>query len=171
MPQAKFLADKTAIEAFFEFVFSQTDCRVYEAYSRYDNELRAFSSVADLNDCFALGADDAGSGSAYHFALWAPSAMPVPTIRRIALKKVKDGTYRYCVEGCGLFTVLLGGTYRESLTPSTISYWSEAGAKERCLAEPGPSSVNWAVHKQIGSKLVRRAKTLAASLEPNKTEA
>ena len=163
MPQTKFLANKDAIEAFFKFVFSETDCRVYETYSRFDCELRSFSSVDELSACFPLGVNEASLGSAQHFALWSVSVMPAPMIRRIDLKKVKSHSFRYAVEGCGLFSLLLGGMSEIGLSNSTLSYWSEAGARERCQVTPGPALVDWVAHKQLGARLARCAKRLSVT--------
>jgi hypothetical protein len=160
MPQTKFTVDGAGIRAFLAYTFNSTDCRLYEAYSLFDSPLREFKSVAELADAFELGVDPEGQGFAQHLALWSPTVMPTPNIRHIALK-VPNHQYRFAAEGCGLFFLHLGGIHKGSLTASTLSYWSEAGARQRCMVTPGPDCVNWVAHKKLGGTLSRQAKRVA----------
>ena len=135
------------------FVFEETDCVVFESYSEIEQDLRAFAALDEVEAAFTLGlAPDRGTGFAQQFSLWSRSVMERPTIRTIALKK-PAGKTRQAVEGCGLFQLHLGGEREGELTESQLGYWTEAGAKQRCVAIPGPDRVNWAAHRALAGKL------------------
>ena len=149
MPQTQFCASQRAADELFAFVFSETDCRIYETYSNFDADLRQLKSIDDLHTTRSTPAVS-------QLSLWSPTIMPPPVIERIELKDRRH-SFRHTVRGCGLFTILLG----DAKTPSAISYWSEAGARARCTVVPGPETVNWPAHKKLGARLIRRAKSLS----------
>ena len=171
MPEARVILTTEGIEQFLSFVFASTDCRVYETYSEMDKELREFCSVSELASAFSLGVDPHGHGVAQQLSLWSPSVMPRPTVRRITLK-VPGHQFRFTIEGCGLFSLLLGGVHKTQITSTKLSYWAEAGAKQRCAVQPGPDEVDWAAYKKLGGVLSRQAKKIAKSanqpLEPTR---
>jgi hypothetical protein len=134
------------------FVFDETDCQVFEAYSEIDQPARRFGSLDELAESFPIGVDRDGLGYAQQLLLWSPKVMPAPAIKTINLKK-PGGRKRQKVEGCGLFTLHLGGEHDGGLTESQLGYWTEAGARQRCSALPGPDTVDWAAHKILAGRL------------------
>ena len=46
MPELQFYAARQDIVTLLEFVYGETDCRVFEAYSAPDSEPREFGSIA-----------------------------------------------------------------------------------------------------------------------------
>ncbi len=151
MPWLKFFAVRDDIVRILDFVFSETDCRVTEAYSEYDQELRTFNETNEVLDAFGVGVDPHGNGVAQMLSLWSPSVMPKPTVERIQLK-LKGATFRYVVEGCGLLSLNLGGVYEGIVTPSALGYWSKNAGFKKCLAKPGPDEVNWIAHQALVGK-------------------
>jgi hypothetical protein len=160
MPSATAHADAKSIAKWLANVFAQTDCVIYETYSRPNAEASRFSSLPSLLAAYPLDARDTVSGT-YQFSLWSPTVMPEPRVKRIELK---DLTFRYTVQGCGLYSLLVSAEDGSGLRSCEFSYWSEAGACQRCAVEPGPSSVNWTAHKRLGASLARQFKHLSNAL-------
>ena len=152
MPWHKFTAGPAEVRQVLSFVFGETDCLVFETYSEIDRELRTFTALADAEAAFELGVASKGSEPAQQLSLWSPSVMPRPTIITITLKK-PPGKIRQTVEGCGLFQLHFGGQRGSEITESQLGYWTEAGARERCMVVPGPDSVNWVSHQALAGKL------------------
>ena len=84
-------------------------------------------------------------------------------MKRIELK-VKGHNFRFSVQGCGLYSLLIGAANSEGIRKCELSYWTEAGANQRCAVEPGPSTVDWVFHKRLGASLARKAKGLSNEL-------
>lgn len=150
MSWIKFQADKEKLLNIFHAVFTKIDGVLYETYSVLNQELRHFESVAELESAFEIGFDKFGNGTAQQLSLWVSNIMPKPNIRTIELK---TGDTRKVVEGCGLFSFLLGGERPGGITTSKIGYFTEAGAKRKCTVTPGPDDVNWINHKKVAETL------------------
>jgi hypothetical protein len=152
MPWHKFKAGPTDVRQVLTFIFEETDCVLLETYSAIDQDLREFTALADVEAAFMLGIVPEGSTLAQQFSLWSPSVMPRPTLRTIMLKR-PAGRIRHVVEGCGLFQLHLGGKLDGEVIGSALGYWTEAGAKQRCMVVPGPERVNWLAHRTLAEKL------------------
>ena len=162
MPWHKARLSKGAIYQFLSFIFTDTDCRIFETYSQHDTPLRSFTGVDEVEAAFDLGTDLHGNGVAQKFALWSPTVMPEPTIRRIELA-MRGHSHRYVAEGCGLFHLHLGGSCHDLTTESLIGSWTERGARQRCAVSPGPDDTDWAAHSALRSRLCYRLSTLSAA--------
>lgn len=91
------------------------------------------------------------------------NVMPEPSVRTINLN---NGQVRLTVEGCGLFWLSVGFESSLLVCASTLSWFTEAGARAKCLAVPGPDAVQWQEHKAAASKftyLLRRRLKVASS--------
>lgn len=135
-------------------VFEMPGIAVYQTYSAIDQPLILCSQPQD-----ALHLIQAGETQ---FSLWASSVMPTPTIRSIALIK---GGMRSTIEGCGLYSLQVGYSDSSNLCVSTLTWYTEAGARAKCRVQPGPDSVDWVAHKKLGTKLqslVRRKLQVAS---------
>jgi len=152
MPWFDFYATPEDIQNIIEFIYNETDCRVFETYSEYDCELREFPNRIELEQAFELGIDRDGKGLAILLSLWSPSVMPDPEIKRIDLK-VKDHEYRYGIEGCGLYWLHLGGIFKNSITTSKFGFFTEEEGLAKCCVQPGPDQVNWEAHEVLAYKL------------------
>jgi hypothetical protein len=155
MPWRKFRATPHGLRNLLAFVFTDTDCRVYETYSQYDAELREFRSLGECEAALAIGVDPHGHGVAQQLALWSPRVMPPPTVRRIPLS-VQDHSFRYTIEGCGLLWLHLGGEHQGTITESSLGYFTEPGARRKCTVKPGPDSVDWSAHGELAGRLRRQ---------------
>ena len=162
MPSAIFHVDAANLASWFEHVFAGTDCVIYETYSDYDAELRVFPSLSALLAACPIN-PPSHSRNIYQLSLWSPTVMPEPHVKRIELK-VKGHNFRFSVQGCGLYSLLIGAANSEGIRKCELSYWTEAGANQRCAVEPGPSTVDWVFHKRLGASLARKAKGLSNEL-------
>jgi hypothetical protein len=152
MPELKFFGIRDDLEDVFEFIYRNTDFHVFESYSQYDKELQEYKNTKEIMNLSDIGRDNKGNGAAYLFSLWSPSVMSKPNIKRIELK-VPRHSFRYSVEGCGLFWMQIGGIYHNIITPSSITFFTEKGAYAKCSAKPGPDDVNWKTNKELSGKL------------------
>jgi hypothetical protein len=155
MANLDFFAVREDMFALLSFIYSQTDCVVFESYSRYDTELRRFESVEQIDSAFPIGIDPHGNGAAITLQLHSPSVAATPHIKRISLKMPRH-SFRYCVEGAGLMQLNLGGAYNKFISPSHFGHWNEAGARQRCIFPA--DEVNWSLHSSLSGKIQRHIK-------------
>ena len=158
MAQLDFIAvDQDFYEA-MQFVFSETDLIVYEAFSRIDHEIRRFTSVAEI-------AATAGDRKAGGFLLnaWSPVVMKAPFFKNIKLMP-EVGVHRTTVGGAGVMQFQQGHIERGRLHFSSFSHWNEAGARGRGI--PGAEEVDWAAMRRISGRIHRhlRNKLAVASI-------
>ena len=127
---------------------------VYQTYSAIDQPLVTCTHPQELVRLIQTGESQ--------FSIWASSVMSAPSIRSIALIK---GGKRSTIEGCGLYSLQVGHIDSSILCVSTITWFTEVGARAKCSVQPGPESVAWAAHKKLGTKLqslVRRKLQVAS---------
>ena len=136
-----FFAMPDDVLTFIERVFVKYRLTAYEDYSVPGAALRSFSSASDTATFLR---------SSTRIALWFPEAMPEPSIVRIDLK---DGSFRWNVQGCGLFWFHVGISKPPKLVASYLSWFTEAGAQAKCRVSPGPDTVAWLAHKRVATFL------------------
>ena len=132
MANLNFYATREDQIALLEFLFARIHCRVFESYSRLDEELREFSSIEDLDGVFELGsAPDGVPGRHALLQLWAPEVSSEVRIRRIELDKRRRRrhTHRYCIEGWGLMQLYLGSVGEQKISCSHYGHNSEIRAR------------------------------------------
>jgi len=136
-----FFAAEADQRAVLEYLFRETDIRVFESYSEPDSELREFKSTDELAAAFPLGADRHGNGNAVTLQLWSPSVMRTLDIVRFALNpaKCKGHTFRHRIDGGGLMQLYLGGVCAEVVTRSHYGHQSQT----RAAAWGTGDGVNW----------------------------
>jgi hypothetical protein len=168
MPYCGFYAAPGDFEPILQFVFDELDCRVLEAYSRFDKELREFSGLDELVRNCKLG-DCSHSGLSCYLVLWPVPASDNVRIRRIELTSAASelGTHRYVAEGWGLISLQLGGLSKKGLHPSSTNHNSEkrarkwAGTLQESLGNP--STWDWNVVTRTSAKLNRRIRSLGSA--------
>jgi hypothetical protein len=169
LPNCDFYAAPGDFEPILQFLFEDLQCRVFEAFSRFDRDLREFSCMDELVESTELKLGDcANSRLSCHLALWPVEASDQVRIRRIELNPAaRLGTHRYSVEGWGLISLQLGGLGKIELHPSHTNHNSENRARkwahtyEYLLGHP--SAWNWDVVTRTSAKLNRRIRSLAAA--------
>lgn len=150
MTWTTFFAGRDDLMEFFRFVYADTDCQVFEAYSRPDQTRREFPDVASLAEVPELGLSPGP-----HLAVWSPGVGPAPVVRRIDFKPgaVPGHTHRFVTEGCGLVTLLCGGVRDRTLDATRMGWWTRASALNKAMPHLAPESVSWPVLAQLARKL------------------
>ncbi|MEO0574355.1 MAG: hypothetical protein AAF004_02745 [Pseudomonadota bacterium] len=160
MAQLDFYALRSDIETILEFVFEQTDCRVFESYSRPSHELREFSSLDSLRGSDFLEANH----GRYFLRLLSKSINCEPIIREFTL--TKTGQKRQEVNGPGMFQIDEGhrlDTQGDALSWSTFRHWNEAGAKQRSsFPDELLETVDWKRMRRISGQIQRHIRNKLA---------
>jgi len=158
MAQLDFFAIDQDFYAVLDYVLSETDLIVYEAYSRFDKEIRRFASVAELE----ATAEDRKAGG-FLLRAWSPAVTSTPIFETFKLNP-DVGSHRTTVGGPGVMQFQQGHIERGHLHFSTFSHWNEAGALQRGL--PGVEEVNWQAMRKLSGRIHRhlRNKLAVASI-------
>lgn len=174
MPNCDFYAAPGDFEPILQFVFEDLQCRVLEAYSGFDRNLREFSCLDELVEGSESKLGDCSNGKLSCFLmLWPVEASDQVRIRRMELNPAAGlGTHRYTVEGWGLISLQLGGLGKTGLHPSHTNHNSENRARkwaDTYKALMGtPSAWNWDVVTRTSAKLNYRIRSLAVSKTRNR---
>jgi hypothetical protein len=149
MAQLEFFAVRPDLQQVTEFLYGETDFRVYELYSAFGQELREFKSFAELDAAFDIGRDR--HGHAVLLSLWSPAVMKSPQITRVKLDpKHCDGfTFRYTTGGWGAVQLYLGGLHEKIVTKSHFGHWAERGARSRGYR----SGVDWKALAKLSNRV------------------
>jgi hypothetical protein len=145
-------------------VFDETDCHVFEAYSRYDRDVRCFASLEEIRGALEVGTDRPTETRMVLLDLWSPSTGGEPTIRRRELK-VQGASFRYEVSGWGLFRLQLGGSGDNVVRSSWFAHNTEKRAQRwsdtiDCLGTP--DVWNWDEVTVTGRRVVRHIRNRLA---------
>ena len=137
-----------------EFIFTETDCKVFESYSEHGKDLREFKS---MSECFtAYNYEFAGS---FLLQLWSPSVASKVFFKRIDLdpKKCNGATFRFRVDGWGLMQLYLGRAKDQEIEYSHFGHNSESRAKRwepTYIDELGlVDDWDWQLLKKISGKI------------------
>ena len=159
MANLDFFAVREDLLDLLSFIYSETDCVVFESYSRFDTELRQFGSIQEVDSAYRIGDDPNGNGGAITLQLHSPSISAPPRVRRINLN-VPGHSFRFSVESAGLMQLYFGGAHNGFISRSHFGHWNEAGARQRCIL---PSDeVNWTLHRTLSGKIQRHIKNRLA---------
>ncbi len=156
MANLDFFAANPDFEGVFDYLFSETDFRVFESYSRFGQTLREYTSFPELCAAYQIGDDEHGNGYAAVLKLWSPSVMQSPQIERIKLRpdKCEGFTFRFKISGFGLVQLCLGGVHARIVTQSHYGHFSERGA-----ARWGDvSSVDWSALSKLSGRVQRHVR-------------
>lgn len=126
-----FFAAELDQKHFLDFIFSETDLRVFEAYSEFDQEIREFKSTVEVANAFSLGTDRHGNGSGAFLNLLSPSVKKGVTIEKINLVPGSCGahTFRYYISEPAAIQLLFGGVYKKIITKTHFGHQSQVRAK------------------------------------------
>jgi hypothetical protein len=164
-----FYATRDDLHELLEFVYSQTDSRVFEAYSRINHEAREFRSLDDLRQQDPAAA----SHGKLHLRLCSPSVTTGPTFSRFELKAEVGGGYRVSVEDPSIIRIVEGGIRKDiaqaPLYWTEIASWNEAGARQRSLYSKAElDRIDWRELARLSNRIWRfiKDKLGVASLGP-----
>jgi hypothetical protein len=164
MAQTTFYAARSDEIELLRFVFEQTDCEVYESHSRYDQDLRRFSSVADVCAAFDIGDDRPRETRMILFDLWSPSTGGRPIIAKRDLK-LEGVNFRYEVAGWGLFRLEFGGCGDDAVGSSWFAHNTEKRARRMSAAYDDlgpPDAWRWDAVTTIGRRVIRHIRNQLA---------
>jgi hypothetical protein len=167
LPNCDFYAASGDFEPILRFVFDDLRCRVLEAYSDFDKDLREFSSFAEIVKATNLG-DCRNSTPSCFLVLWPVEASDQVRIRRFKLNPSSGlGTHRHVAEGWGLISLQFGGLRKMELHPSHTNHNTEKRATKWAdtlgHSMGDPKSWNWNVVTRTSEKLNRRIRSLAVA--------
>ena len=169
MPNCDFYAVPSDFEPILRFIFEAMDCRVFEAYSRFDHDLREFSRLEEFVDSTHSKLGDCSNDKlSSSLMLWPFKASDQVRIRRIELSPAaRLGKHRHAVEGWGLISLQLGGLAETELHPSHTNHNSENRAKKWADTYKDtmgdPSAWNWDIVTRTSAKLNRHIRSLATA--------
>ncbi len=155
MSQLDFFAARDDQVMLLDFLFQNTDVRVFELVSQFDCELKEFSSTREIDEEYDLGTDLYGNQSTM-LQLWSPSAMPHLEVRRINLnsRKCKGHTLRYEPNGWGLMQLYLGGVHHKKepvLTQTHFGHNSQIRAT--VWNNSDDTGVDWKILSKVSNKI------------------
>jgi hypothetical protein len=157
MAQTTFYAARSDEIDVLGFVFDETDCHVYEAYSRPDHELRRFASLVDVCNAFEVASDRPVETRMILLNLWSPATRGEATVSRYDLK-VRDARFRYEVGGWGLFRLQLGGSGDGVIGDSWFSHNSEKRAhkwgRDAYPELAPPDAWDWEAVTKLGRRVI-----------------
>jgi hypothetical protein len=162
MARLDFFAVRTDALALLQFIFAETDIRVFEHASRDDCDLREFAGAGEIDAAFSLGHDARGNGLSPALSLWSPSVMPAFQVRRIEYDRrhVPDARFRFEPAGGGLMQLYLGGAKERVITKSHFGHFSVAGAAKWGL----DGGIDWDRAKKLSNRIQYHLRSrLAAS--------
>lgn len=158
MANLNFFATRPDLEKMFEFVYRETDFRVFDSYSEFGQKLAEYPTFEALAHGYEIGEDRHGNGSTARLQLWSPSVMAKASIERVKLDPRRcDGfTFQYRITGPGLVQLYLGGLHARVITKSHFGHLSERAAERNGDA----GQVNWPALNQLSARFQRHIKKL-----------
>ena len=165
MPNTYFFAAPSDHEAVLTMVFDELKCRVLEAYSDIDKELKEFNSPADVLE---RSNPDRIINFSHHLMLWPIEASSRVERVRIELDSTRRrnlGVFRYALEGWGLISLQLYGPDRDILPNSSATHFSEKRALSMAPIREAtigpPCDWDWKEVSRTASKFGRRIRSMA----------
>ena len=155
MPQLDFFAAHNDQIALLEFLFSQTDVRIFELASEYGQNLREFKSVAEMSTLYSLGRETSDQKNlSTLFALSSSAVSGDPVIERVSLnpRKCNGHTFRYRLGGGALMQLYFGGVYNKderTITKSHFGHNSQIRAENWSVAQ----NINWESLAKLSNKI------------------
>jgi len=150
-----FFADKEDKLQIIDFIFRETDLRIFDHSSPSGEDIREYFKVEEIADKFEL---HYGGRFAACFQLWSPNHGSRPLFRKINLdpKKCKGHTFRYSTDGWGLIQLYFGGVESNGLNQSHIGHFNrkEAAKNESITHFNGRvNDWNWTEIEKTSRKL------------------
>ena len=153
MASLQFYATPNDIRDIVRFVYEETDCQIYEPYSRVNKELRCFAN----QQTFDAENPAAASHGRLYLALLSPSVTSGPEIQKYELSESAGGGFRYKIAQPGVISLQEGGIQNvedRSLDWSSVGHWSEKGAWQRSsFPDEMLEAVNWRELERISRKI------------------
>ena len=167
MAQLDFFAVRQDLQDVIDFLYSETDFRIFELYSAFGQDLREFKAFAELDAAFDIGGDKHGHGCSVLLSLWSPAVMKNPHIKRVKLdpKRCDGFTFRYTTGGWGAVQLYLGGLHGKIVTKSHFGHGTERGTRSLGYR----SGVDWKALGKLSNRVrYHISKRLAVAKVPGR---
>lgn len=154
MANLDFYAVEQDISDVLDFVLSETDCKIFESYSEFGEELREFKSVSEI-----LEAYNSKSVGTFLLELWSPLVSSKVDFKKIVLDPQKCNGAMHCfrIEGWGLMQLYFGRIQNNEIEHSHFGHNSEKRARKwesTYLDElDSVDDWNWTLLKKISDKI------------------
>ena len=124
-----FFASKSDKIALLDFIFSETDLKIFDNSSEYEQEIVEYKGTDTICNKFDL---EKGGQFAVTFNLWTERFGGDILFRKIDLnpKYSKGYTFRYSSDGWGLIQLNFGGLSNNILFHSHIGHFTQKGASK-----------------------------------------
>lgn len=160
MSNCDFYAVRDDLISLLDFIYDETDCRVYESYSEYGKNLREFKSITELLKAFDLGQCRRQSDQIL-LQPYSPSAKGKFLVEKMNLNpaKCRGHTIRYSPGGWGLIQLYLGGIFEpeKKIVHSHLNHNSEKRALKWASTYPNydkPEEWDWKSLNTTSRKIV-----------------
>ena len=122
-----FFADKSDKINLLDFIFKETDLKVFDLGSLAGQEITEYKNSAEIESKFDL---ENGGNLSQTFQLWTPRFSNNIIFRKVKLnpRYCNGHTYRYSTDGWGLIQLYFGGQKDNILFHSHIGHFNEKGA-------------------------------------------
>ncbi|ALO42788.1 hypothetical protein [Pseudoalteromonas phenolica] len=154
MAQVDFFASDDDFIDLVDWLLTETDFKIFEAYSRIDHDIRQIVTAKDLVDLA-----NERKNSSFLLRFWSPSVTNEPVFKSIKLNP-NIGKFRTSLEGAGVIQLEHGRVENNRIFNSTLSHWNEAGAKAKCMYPT--DVVDWKKLRSISGQLNRHIKNKLA---------
>ena len=150
-----FFANKSDKINLLDFIFRETDLKIYDLASPYGQEISEYKTTDEIETKFDL---ENGGQSSATFQLWTPRFGGDIFFRKVDLnpKYCNGHTFRYSTDGWGLIQLYFGGQKDNVLFHSHIGHFNEKGALKWQDTNQVNGSVdkwNWKIIEQTSRKL------------------
>lgn len=110
------------------FIFNETDLRIFDSASLFDEEVCEYKNVDEIKTKFDL--QNSVNSNSITFQLWSPLFKAKPDFRKIILnpKYCKGHTFRYTTAGWELIQLYFKGIHQNALHRSHIGHFNRKGA-------------------------------------------
>lgn len=160
-----YYADKKDKINVLDFIFGETDLRIYDLGSPYGQEICEYKMTSEIAKKFDL---TNGNKFALTFQLWSPRHKYKPFFRKVKLdpKYCKGHTFRYSTDGWGLIQLYFGGIENNVLNHSHIGHFNEKGALNKETSNSSNGKVDqwdWTEIQKTSRKLKNMIHTKMSS--------
>lgn len=154
MAQLDFFALDEDFYSLVQFLLSETDLIVYEAYSPIDEDIRRVTTTDALK---AMAGERQGGG--FLLRAWSPEVTRRPLFRTIILRP-EIGGQRTTLEGAGIMQLQQGLVEHGHLHRSSLGHWNEAGARQ-ALGDIA-DEVDWMAMRRLSGRINRHVRNQLA---------
>ena len=122
-----FFADRADKIKLLDFIFTETDLRVFDLYSAPGTKVNEYENTVAISNNFDL---ENGGQTSVTFQLWSPRFSEMLSFERVDLdpKYCNGHTFRYRTSGFGLIQLDFGGLAGNVLNYCHIGHYSEKRA-------------------------------------------